>query len=72
MEMPEALNPSLLMRLARTRRTPRAPDPADMGTAFGLDYILDQAAGEALAADVATAAPGDWFRRWLLAKPARP
>jgi len=69
--MPEALNPLLLMRLARTRRAPRAPDPADMGTAFGLDYILDQAAGDAAEAAVAVAAPMDWFRRWLPAKPDR-
>lgn len=71
--MPDALNPLLLMRLARGRRAPRAPDPADMGTAFGLDYILDQAANDLLAPEAAGSARAstEWFRRWLPAKPER-
>lgn len=70
--MPEALNPLQLMRLVRGRRAPRAPDPADMGTAFGLDYILDEAALEASArATAEAAAPVEWYRRWLPSKPAR-
>ena len=69
--MPEALNPLQLMRLVRGRRAPRAPDPADMGTAFGLDYILDEAALEAAAQAGAEAAPVQWYRRWLPGKPAR-
>jgi hypothetical protein len=71
--MPDALKPLLLMRLARARRAPRAPDPADMGTAFGLDYILDQAANDLLAPEVVGPArvSADWFRRWLPAKPER-
>ncbi len=70
--MPEALNPLLLMRLARARRAPRAPDPADMGTAFGLDYILDEAAVDAAGESSAAAQrPTEWLRRWLPAKPSR-
>lgn len=71
--MPDALNPLQLMRLVRSRRAPRTPDPADMGTAFGLDYILDEAAVEA--ASAAATGPvepgGEWYRRWFPAKPAR-
>ena len=34
---------SLLARWTRQRRSvPRKPDPADMGTAFGMEFILDQ------------------------------
>lgn len=71
--MPEGLNPLRMMRLARARRAPRAPDPAEMGTAFGIEFILDQAADEAVAAESAAtlAAPTDWFRRWLPTRPAR-
>jgi hypothetical protein len=71
--MPQALNSLLLMRLARGRRAPRTPDPADMGTAFGLDYILDQAAKDMAAPDVVASAwaSTEWFRRWLPAKPER-
>lgn len=71
--MPDALNPLLLMRLARGHRAPRAPDPADMGTAFGLDYILDQAANDTGPPEAVGAARAstDWFRRWLPVKPER-
>ncbi|WP_395700502.1 hypothetical protein [Aquabacterium sp.] len=70
--MPEARNPLLLMRLARARRAPRSPDPADMGTAFGLDFILDEAAADGSSDPVSDASPAaEWFRRWLPAKPAR-
>lgn len=70
--MPDALNPLLLMRLARGRRAPRAPDPADMGTAFGLDYILDQAADDSSTSTPAAGwASTDWLRRWLPAKAER-
>jgi len=71
--MASALNPLLLMRLARGRRAPRSPDPADMGTAFGLDYILDEAAKDMAAPEVVASAwaSTDWFRRWLPAKPER-
>lgn len=68
--MADGPNPLLLMRLARQRRVPTTPDPADMGTAFGLDYILDEAASQE-AVDGAPAEPGAWYRRWLPGKPAR-
>lgn len=41
--MPSALRPTFLRRFAGTLRPPAAPDPADMGTAFGLDHCLDEA-----------------------------
>jgi len=68
--MADAPNPLLLMRLARQRRVPVVPDPADMGTAFGLDFILDEAASRE-SADGAPGEPGAWYRRWLPSKPAR-
>ncbi|MFO1341251.1 MAG: hypothetical protein U1F53_24025 [Burkholderiaceae bacterium] len=66
--MPDALKPLLLLRLARSRRSVPVPDPADMGTAFGLEYILDQAEHEPAAAAAPHASPGDWWRRWLAPK----
>jgi hypothetical protein len=35
---------SLLARWKRARKTPRAPDPADMGTAFGMECSLGASA----------------------------
>lgn len=67
--MSDAHSPSLLARWSRARRaTPRAQDPADMGTAFGLEYSLDQ--GAANANDPAGQAPVDpgWLQRWLSRK----
>lgn len=71
--MSSTLNSLLLMRLNRTRRSRRAPDPADMGTAFGLEYILDQAREDATAAAPEAAAPraSPWLRRWLPGRSGR-
>ncbi len=71
--MSSTLSSLLLMRLNRTRRTRRAPDPADMGTAFGLEYILDQAREDPDAAAPEAAAPRatPWLRRWWQGKPGR-
>lgn len=70
--MADAPNPLLLMRLARQRRVPTTPDPADMGTAFGLDYILDEAASRENSVEGTPSEPGAWYRRWLPGgKPAR-
>ncbi|MBI5257007.1 MAG: hypothetical protein HY855_10950 [Burkholderiales bacterium] len=71
--MPEALKPLLLLRLARSRRSPPVPDPADMGTAFGLEYILDQAVhdGAGVTDTAPRAAPDHWLRRWLAPKTGR-
>lgn len=65
--MPDALNASLLLRLrARTRRTVRRePDPAEMGTAFGLEYVLDQAAeSDDAARQLDASKAAGWLWRW--------
>lgn len=61
--MPPALAPSLLARLTRGRRRQRQPEPADMGTAFGMEQWLDERDHGRLPA---TAAPKRaWWPRWL-------
>lgn len=55
---------SLLSRFGRARR-PAAPDPADYGTAFGLDLSL-----QAAALAPPTKASGGW-RQKLRLRPAR-
>lgn len=63
--MPDTPSSSLLARRARARRKPRAPEAADMGTAFGMEYTLDQLAP---APDGAKPAPAEnpiWWPRWL-------
>lgn len=65
--MTNARAPSLLIRLSRsTRRSSRrAQEPADMGTAFGMESILDQQPlGDAPAKTPAAGAAG-WLPRWL-------
>lgn len=68
--MSDAHSPSLLARWSsRNRRAaPRAQDPADMGTAFGLEYTLDQSASHA--GDTVSDTPADpsWLQRWLSRK----
>lgn len=60
---------SILFRLGRRRSRPAEPDPADLGTAFGLDQSLAREEEEAAAA-AAAPARGDWLQRLRL-KPAR-
>ena len=66
--MSNAAQPSLLRRLmgARAVALPEA-DPADMGTAIGLEYCLDEppvdAPNGALAQARHGAAPAGWLRR---------
>lgn len=64
--MPDARSPSLLDRWTQAlRMPPRDPEPADMGTAFGMECSLGQdlpAAGRS--ASAAGNDPG-WFQRWL-------
>ena len=66
--MSNAAQPSLLRRLmgARAVAMPEA-DPADMGTAIGLDFCLDEppvdAATGALAQVRPGSAPAGWLRR---------
>lgn len=63
--MPDALNPSLLQRLMRPRRARAQPDPAEMGTAFGLEYVLGQAGAPADGADGLPQEPAlPWWQRW--------
>ena len=68
--MSDARAPSLLARWSsRNRRAgPREQDPADMGTAFGLEYTMDQGASQV--GDSASDAPADpsWLQRWLSRK----
>jgi hypothetical protein len=57
----------MLARWKRSRRTePRTPDPADMGTAFGMDYMLDQK-DRASAQGAAHGEPSEpsWLERWM-------
>jgi hypothetical protein len=71
-DMPDALNPSLLRRLMRPRRARVQPDPAEMGTAFGLEYILEQAplpTGECGTSPHEPALP--WWQRWAGTKSGR-
>jgi hypothetical protein len=56
--MSEMSKPWRVWRRLVRGRVERAPDPADMGTAFGLDYCLSQCEPlEDGAADVAPADP---------------
>ena len=68
--MSDAHSPSFLARWSsRNRRAgPREQDPADMGTAFGLEYTMDQSAGHVI--DSTSDAPVDpsWLQRWLSRK----
>ena len=60
--------PSKLLRSRRPLRQvkPRAPDPADMGTAFGMDYMLDQQRPDQASSAVGPVASRPaWLPRWL-------
>ena len=46
----------------RTQQTPALDDPADMGTAFGLDLSLSELPHESVAAEQAERQPG-WVQR---------
>lgn len=61
---------SLLARSPRSarKRAPRAQEPADMGTAFGMEQWLDErdhGAPRAPAPTAAPASPSRWMPRWL-------
>jgi hypothetical protein len=62
--MSNAAHPNLLRRLMG-QKPPVAPevDPADMGTAMGLDYCLDEPPAEVAAAAQNSAAQTHWLRR---------
>ena len=62
--MPTASPPSLLSRLTRQRRrVGRCQEPADMGTAFGMEQWL----GERERGGQPASAPArrSWLSRWL-------
>jgi len=64
--MSNAAHPSLLRRLMGLNAPPVAEqDPADMGTAMGLDFCLDEAPPEVVAAASAPSHPAQksWLRR---------
>ena len=63
--MPAFATPSLLTRLTRRRpRTRRQPEPADMGTAFGMEQWLDERDHGGLPAS-SPPARRSWLSRWL-------
>lgn len=66
--MADAHPPSLLARWTRSKRSsPRSPEPADMGTAFGMECTLDQSAVPGN--DLATVPPEPgWLERWRAAR----
>lgn len=64
--MSNARTPSLLIRLSRTRRSARrAQEPADMGTAFGMESILDQPPLGTTPSKTPAATAAGWLPRWL-------
>ena len=67
-----AAAPSLLARLTRQRRaTRRLPEPADMGTAFGMEQWLDERDHGGRPATTPTrSARRSWLPRWLQGQPS--
>jgi hypothetical protein len=64
--MQPVTTPSLLARL--TRRQPRASrqlEPADMGTAFGMEQWLDERDHGGGGARVTASVRRSWLPRWL-------
>ena len=62
--MPPANAPSLLTRLTRRRwRVVRCQEPADMGTAFGMEQWLDERDHGGQPAGAPTRR--SWLPRWL-------
>lgn len=69
--MPASATPSLIARLTRRRqRTLRQPEPADMGTAFGMEQWLDERDQGGLPSG-STPARRSWLPRWLQANGPR-
>ncbi len=62
--------PSLFALLTgRRRRAARAPEPADLGTAFGMEQWLDEA--EHLPPEPVGRPRRSWLKRWLQAGTGR-
>ena len=58
--------PSLIARLMRRRqRTARPLEPADMGTAFGMEQWLDERDGGAHLAVAVSVQQRSWLPRWM-------
>lgn len=63
-----------LFRLGRRRRVARAPEPADMGTAFGMEQWLDEIEDAAVAPGPVhrqARARATWWPRWWQGSAAR-
>lgn len=65
---PASTTPRFL-RFTRAARKPAAPDPADMGTCFGLEMTLDVPPAKPAVADAPQAS--HWWQRLAAHKPAR-
>lgn len=63
--MPDRLPAALIARLVRTRHAGRALEPADLGTAYGLDFRLDLQAKDSCAAKAEGPAAPTWIKRWF-------
>ena len=69
--MHPAVQPTLFARLTRrTVRSRRQPEPADMGTAFGMEQWLDERDQVGQQA-VAQPARKPWLPRWLAGATSR-
>ncbi|MEK8051920.1 hypothetical protein AACH10_16830 [Ideonella sp. DXS22W] len=62
---------SLFSRLAGRRGVVREPEPADMGTAFGMEQWLDEADEDPVPVASPPAARRAWWPRWLARAGAR-
>lgn len=58
----------LLARRERAGRKPRAQEPADMGTSYGLECMLDQQLANRAPAPAAAPQRRSWLPRWLRAR----
>jgi hypothetical protein len=69
--MPPA-KPSLLDRFRRRRQRPSRPqEPADMGTAFGMEQCLSERDLPAAPRPHSLTRPPGWLARWLQPDPLR-
>ena len=60
----ESPDPTLPTEPAPPNNPPAAPDPADFGTAYGMELSIDSAAKQAPAEDDVND-PLGWIRRWV-------
>jgi len=63
--MSTASRPQFLRRFSAAGRRPRAPELADMGTAFALDHILDEVHQQEMADAHRPASRMAAWRQWL-------